>query len=452
MIKRMEAYEGTPSVSRDQECQKRDRVLLECSEVLSGSNQSSPDGSPLLKRASTAPTTPLLRSSSSSQEIDPQSDEGLIFEGDQLFFACKYNEAKETYAKLTDKPGWILKRLAVIETLISAKHPHKGEGKKGPLEKMANNLRHALIQQSNEWTKKFVLNQDSEIFLNLTMSAISAQNLNCELPGVVAFTQGGRPYMEDTFFSYRFALNLDEKEHHFEIYGVFDGHGGVETAAFARDHFFEHFHHALLQHQNLTDEGMYLALHSCMINLDKAADPLRSGTTASVAIIWEQKVFVANVGDSRTILSDDGIPVQLSHDAKLSERRTQKKVIKLGGNIIYDKGTLRAAGRPDKGKPIGLSLGGSIGDCYIKGESVKGAPPVCCFPAQPQITCYSLEGVEYLVIACDGIWDVCSTDQAIDAIGKCKQESLDKIAKRIVYCALQSGSTDNITLMIIPRI
>lgn len=48
-------------------------------------------------------------------------------------------------------------------------------------------------------------------------------------------SQGGRKYMED-YFSVAYQPTRDETELEYAFFGIFDGHGGNEAAAFAKEH------------------------------------------------------------------------------------------------------------------------------------------------------------------------------------------------------------------------
>ena len=51
--------------------------------------------------------------------------------------------------------------------------------------------------------------------------------------------QGGRKYMEDVF-SVAYQQTEDEKDLEYAYFGIFDGHGGREAAAFAKEHLMDH--------------------------------------------------------------------------------------------------------------------------------------------------------------------------------------------------------------------
>lgn len=447
---------------------RRADAAISLSALLQHNRQELETPEKLLKRSSSLTSTPLLRSSSErlsfSEEIDPKSDEALAIEGDRLFFAREYGKAKETFLKISreNMRGWIVKRLDAIACLIeAAENPQKVEGKT-IREKLANNLRYALKQQSEEPDKAFRLHE-GEIPATVVIKDALKREHTCSIqhegiafPGMtvgVASTQGLRPSMEDAHLAVEFFVTIGEEVHHASIFAVFDGHGGNRIVEFVKGNLVSDFKDALRRRnpEKLSEEGIYLALRDCIIHLDETCDRLRNeknellkeGTTAAVALKFSnsKELWVANTGDSRTIVNDDGIPVQLSHDAKLCEERTKQKVEKLGGKVLRDKKqVLRVKAIHSDGQEIALGVGGSIGDRYNK-----------AMPSQPQVTCYFLEEVRSVLLACDGVWDVTSTCQAIQAVNilSSSGETAEKIAERLVFSALKSGTTDNVTLLFI---
>ena len=60
------------------------------------------------------------------------------------------------------------------------------------------------------------------------------------------------------------------------------------------------------------------------------------GSTAIVALIANDHIYVANAGDSRCVLSSDRKAVELSKDHKPGDRLDEKQRIEaLGGKIIF---------------------------------------------------------------------------------------------------------------------
>ena len=91
-------------------------------------------------------------------------------------------------------------------------------------------------------------------------------------------------------------------------------------------------------------------------------------------------------------------------------------------------------------------MGGAIGDRYVIGEHGE-----CCVPPQAQVTVHSYtKNQSFLFLACDGLFYVASTNDTIAWVKQLLEdgETVDQIAKRVVYSALKSKTNDNVTVMI----
>ena len=117
-----------------------------------------------------------------------------------------------------------------------------------------------------------------------------------------------------------------------------------------------------------------------------------TGCTACVVLITPTKIYTANAGDSRAVLSRKGNALPLSSDHKPENQIQRKRIQAAGGDIVN--------GRVNGG----LNLSRSFGDFNYK--KVKGKnwdeQPITCKPditetnRQPQD--------EFIVMGCDGIW------------------------------------------------
>ena len=142
----------------------------------------------------------------------------------------------------------------------------------------------------------------------------------------------------------------------------------------------------------------------------------RCGSSAICAVIHGRTLFVANAGDSRAVLCrKDGVVVPLSEDHKPNLEREKKR--------IYSSGGFVSSGRVNGC----LALSRGFGDFQYKnnGSIPPKAQAVTC---DPDITAIELEKEhEFLIIACDGIWDCMSSEEACkyiqDKLRDLKQKS-----------------------------
>jgi len=125
------------------------------------------------------------------------------------------------------------------------------------------------------------------------------------------------------------------------------------------------------------------------------------GCTAVSVFMTKDKVICANSGDSRAVLCRGGKAVPLSFDHKPEDEIEFSRITKAGSEVKY--------GRVDGG----LNLSRALGDLqYKKNESlpleeqaVTPLPDIKIVDRHPED--------EFLLMACDGIWEVKENDEAI---------------------------------------
>uniref|UniRef100_G3ULY8 Protein phosphatase 1G n=1 Tax=Loxodonta africana TaxID=9785 RepID=G3ULY8_LOXAF len=130
-----------------------------------------------------------------------------------------------------------------------------------------------------------------------------------------------------------------------------------------------------------------------------------SGTTAVVALIRGKQLIVANAGDSRCVVSEAGKALDMSYDHKPEDEVELARIKNAGGKVTMD-------GRVNGG----LNLSRAIGDHFYKRN--KNLPPEeQMISALPDIKVLTLtDDHEFMVIACDGIWNVMSSQEVVDFI------------------------------------
>lgn len=97
-------------------------------------------------------------------------------------------------------------------------------------------------------------------------------------------------------------------------------------------------------------------------------------------------LYVANVGDTRAVLSNNGVAERLSVDHKSTNEQEVAR-IKNGGGLIFGN---RVGGQ--------LAITRAFGDHFLKNDGVIANPYIKRHVLRPSDKC--------LVIASDGVWDV----------------------------------------------
>lgn len=214
------------------------------------------------------------------------------------------------------------------------------------------------------------------------------------------------------------------------FFAIYDGHRGKEASKIAS----EVLHEVLLA-EIKKDKDISDALEKAFIDTDKQIEEtgIESGTTAVVALFDGQNLIVANVGDSRAVLDRGRLGVKrLSHDHKADDPDEIKRIESLGGFVKPKTAFDVARVNGD------IAIARALGDKYF-GEFVSPRPYI----SETQLT----KNDKRLILACDGVWDVISDEEAVDLIAEVKDSQ--RASEILKNEALRRGSTDNISVMII---
>ncbi|KAI9892271.1 MAG: Protein phosphatase 2C 2 [Vezdaea aestivalis] len=276
---------------------------------------------------------------------------------------------------------------------------------------------------------------------------------DCVAFGVSAM-QGWRISMEDAhsaqldlIYSVNEAAGATKPEGRLSFFGVYDGHGGSKVAQYTGENM-----HNIIAKQGAFGSGNYeQALKDGFLATDRAilSDPLYeeevSGCTASVAIVSKTKIYVANAGDSRTVLGVKGRAKPLSFDHKPQNEGEKARITAAGGFVDFG----RVNGN--------LALSRAIGDFEFK-KSSDLAPEQQIVTAYPDVVTHDIsEDDEFLVVACDGIWDCQSSQAVVEFVrrGITAKQDLDRICENMMdNCLAASSDTggvgcDNMTMLIV---
>lgn len=232
------------------------------------------------------------------------------------------------------------------------------------------------------------------------------------------------------------------------FYGVFDGHRGAEAASFLKKHALRLFiddlcmppqseDFEILAVDELKDFYRKAFLSADIALANECCDSPESGTTALTALVLGRCLFVANAGDCRAVLSKKGVAVEMSHDHKTSYPPERKRVEELGAYIIdeYLNGT--------------LSVTRALGDWDMKKLHDGSISALIAEPDFQQVTL--TEDDEFLIIACDGVWDVMSSQQAISFVrrGLRTHNNPQQSSEDLIAEALRLNTCDNLTVIVI---
>ncbi|KAI8613709.1 phosphatase 2C-like domain-containing protein [Chytriomyces sp. MP71] len=226
------------------------------------------------------------------------------------------------------------------------------------------------------------------------------------------------------------------------FFAIFDGHAGKVAAEWCG----KNLHETLLKLIRERPEApIPQLLNEAFVETDKqlASKKISSGCTAVAALVRiedrrtgeddvlvrKRVLYTANVGDARAVLSRNGKALRLSYDHKGSDMHEKQRIMESGGFVV-------------NGRVNGvLAVTRALGDVTMKDYII----------GNPYTTETVLEDADHtLVLACDGVWDVCSDQDAIDFLAA-QQDRMDTqaAADDLLALALEKLSTDNLTVMVV---
>ena len=273
-----------------------------------------------------------------------------------------------------------------------------------------------------------------------------------------------RDYNEDAITVTKVDLN---NNNNFYFFGVYDGHGGKGCSTYLRENL----------HNNIKEFSISGIKQAIQITEEKfkVEQALKengelndsSGSCGIMAMIQGNKCIIANVGDSRLVLFKNGKLFFATEDHK-PNTETEKRRIKLAGGEIYQTMTLfplRQNGKeiepPWRVLPGRLSVSRTFGDIEAKETKFGGIPGVVL--ALPDINEIELDDdFNFMVIGCDGIFDVLSNDEILECIKivlkeknvqEIKEDDVHQLcgdfAAMIVKGAIAKDSSDNVSCIVV---
>ncbi|RCH94703.1 Protein phosphatase 2C 2 [Rhizopus stolonifer] len=260
----------------------------------------------------------------------------------------------------------------------------------------------------------------------------------------VSCMQGWRSNMEDAHSAYTSYANTGAS-----FFAVFDGHGGSKVASYSGNQLYKKIMNSPAFYKGKYRETIRNGYYG--IDEDLRKDPEftseNSGCTAVAALITKNDVlYVSNAGDSRSVISTrDGRGIPMTQDHKPKHPREQSRIKNAGGFVRNG----RVNGH--------LALSRALGDFIFKSNTGL-TPDRQAVTAEPDIIEHALtDHDEFMVLACDGIWDCLSTQEVVDFIRckLCEHKSLGPICEELMdYCLAETNNfsgvgCDNMTIIVV---
>ncbi|XP_002984176.2 probable protein phosphatase 2C 11 [Selaginella moellendorffii] len=273
----------------------------------------------------------------------------------------------------------------------------------------------------------------------------------------VSCMQGWRWFMEDAH-----AVLADLDTRGMAYVGVFDSHISPRAAQFCAQNM-----HARVLDRSSPDD-LDLVLHKSFMDMDRdfrgtIKDPSNpdsvfraGGCTATVLLLSDRgtKVTVAGVGDCRCVASRAGMAEELSRDHKPDLPDERERIEAAGGSVTF-------------GRLKDLNVSRGIGDYRLK-IPVDLPPERQQLSAAPEIREAKVvgdPGIEFVVVASDGVWECRSSQEVVDFVrGKLMESEsqggplVSRICEELMDSCVKAknpkdkdepGTTDNITMAIL---
>uniref|UniRef100_A0A161N0F7 protein-serine/threonine phosphatase n=1 Tax=Triatoma infestans TaxID=30076 RepID=A0A161N0F7_TRIIF len=253
--------------------------------------------------------------------------------------------------------------------------------------------------------------------------------------------QGWRLTMEDTSCLH---LTLPNDETNTMLVGIFDGHGGITIAEYVAKHL-----HKYIMKQTEYKDNLKKAILKGFVEIDLKMKRERpddaSGCTAITIFIRNNILYCGNLGDSRAIAYENGKLIPLSFDHKPTSPLEYKRIIEAGCWVEAE----RVNGS--------LALSRAFGDFQFKAAHHL-RPEQQAVSCAPDIMTKKLDkNWKFIVLACDGIWEVMSNEKVGDFVKRRLSDGmqLDKICESLMSACLATRTDgtclgcDNMTVSII---
>jgi len=230
----------------------------------------------------------------------------------------------------------------------------------------------------------------------------------------------------------------------FSFFGVFDGHGGSMTSIYSAAKLIDAIVATPEWKMEKTPKNLEEAMRKGSLKLDSEMRELpqvksgedHSGTTAVFGMITPTHIIVGNIGDSRSVMCRTGKTIAMSYDHKPTNPSEQSRIEAAGGSVTLS----RVNGD--------LAVSRALGDFSYKlrqdlppeAQQVSPEPEFQCEPRQ--------EGDQFLILCCDGIWDVMSNEEVNGFyLDRAKENggNLGKCCEDLLDLCLERKSRDNMT-------
>ena len=389
-----------------------------------------------------------------------------------------------------------------------------------PLTENVQKGRYQRIAITNNTNNRNSYNANSNINKNYTYANLNNVRISHRPYGIIQAyatitSNGKRNYNEDRV---SIIYNIPKPSGYSEsrnnmpwpncsFFGLYDGHGGSRACDFLRDNL-----HKYIINDKYFPSNPQKAIANGFIYAEKLffknfTGIDSSGSCAIIILIIENRVYIANVGDSRAILSaKNGVKFYpLSRDHRPGDEKEYKRILDAGGKIYKTEYEYRNTNTntninvnlhknnrnvyntnsnkrnysnnttnnnrsiitknnnknsivvgPLRVSPGKLSVSRTIGDIEAKDPKFGGNPNVII--SIPEIKYFdNTDKNDFILIFCDGVYEKLKNQDIIDCIWKeiktKKFADIHNMAgytiEKLINKCMQQDSSDNLTVIMV---
>ena len=224
---------------------------------------------------------------------------------------------------------------------------------------------------------------------------------------------------------------LSMEKNNLSLFGIFDGHGGDFVSKYLKENFASVFEKNIkINYSSNFRSILKTAIESIDKDLEKCNEAENCGSTGTIVIVNNNSLYCANVGDSKCFYISKNNVVQISEDHNCTNQK-EREELKKKGVLIFQNRVFGC-----------LALTRTFGDNALKKDGVG------CEPSIKKIF-LDKNNVKFIIIASDGIWDVVNEEKLWEIYNGLKNGTSEEFCNELVDFAMNNGSTDNISCIVL---
>ena len=252
-------------------------------------------------------------------------------------------------------------------------------------------------------------------------------------------------------------------------FAIFDGHNGEHCAEFLRKNLLEYIYtnpNFPLNVEKAINEAFIKADQDYLLNCSdiykntniNGEIPVydicnNSGSCGLILLIVDTKLYIANVGDSRCLIScqDGKIHKDVTRDHKPEFPYEKQRIYSKGGTIYQNETVITEEVKsvkniknnnsiknkillgPFRVNPGKLSVSRTIGDAKAKLEKYGGRPYVIIPEPDIYVFDFYKDNVDYIIMGCDGIFDRIKSYEIFECVDTIVEKEKEMIKNNIRY-------------------